>query len=175
MDNMTAMWHHAQYYTVLRSEIKGLCMHILCIDRQLKIKDSTRWPGQALLLGTTLWRREDGELTLGPSRLCWMQTRGAILTDGCGLRTVRHKKHNSNSSSTYHQVPVQGTGWKTGQEPYRIMGLVLSFPYSAMYWCLLSSQHHVLASPVLKELCASISCPVYGSWELANSTYKTFL
>lgn len=35
---MTAMCHRAQYYTVLRPELKALCMCTLCIDRQLKIQ-----------------------------------------------------------------------------------------------------------------------------------------
>lgn len=59
-DNMTAMCHHAQHYAVLRSELKALCMRTLCIGRQLKIQDSTRWARTRPSPGKQVMELEDG-------------------------------------------------------------------------------------------------------------------
>lgn len=186
-DNMTAMCHNAQHYAVLRSELKALCMHTLSIGRQLKIQDSTRRARTSPLLGNRLWSLRMGGLQLAHTwpkqRLCWVRTWGAILTDGCGPQTVRHREHNHNTSSSYPQVPVPGEAGRPGRNltgPWDWFCLFLtapcagvSCPPSTMHWHLLSLYNSVLAFPAclwqprgsqldLQDL--PVMCTCTGQW-----------
>lgn len=135
-DNMTAMCHHAQYYAVLRSELKALCMRTLCVDRQLKIQGFNK---------------------MGQDQPFSWETRYGVCAE-CG----------PEEQFQLTDVGYRLSGWgNTAMTPVSLCrGQASSAP---------SLQRCVLVSPVLIEQCASVSCPVYGSWVGANCAYKTFL
>lgn len=139
---MTAMCHHAQYYIVLRPELKALCMCTLCIDRQLKIQGFNRRARTSPSHGKHVME-------------CVLS---ADLRNNSNWWTwVTHSQ--AEETELWHQFPCAGDRH------------LLPLPYSAVCWCLLSLQNNVLVSPAQSMVAeweptvpTRLSCSVHLHW-----------